>query len=74
MLGVGQKNMFKIQILILVVVLLRTQIKAEKLNSTGELSSSSGGIISNIMKPRIKNELDELDPNIQPNYSPEEYT
>ena len=70
---VCQKNMFQIQILVLVGVLLRTQIQAEKLDSTVELSSFSGGIISNIMKPRIKNKLDEQDYNIQPIYNPEEY-
>ena len=73
MLVVGQKKMFEIQILVLVVVLVRVQTQAKKLDSTGELSSFSGGIISNIMKHNIKNELDEQDSNIQPFYSPEEY-
>jgi hypothetical protein len=73
MLVVAQRNMFPTQILVLVVVLVRTQIKAEKIDTTGELSSSSGGTILNVIKFRIKNEQDEEDSNIQPMYSPEEY-
>ena len=56
-MGVGQ--MF--EILLLILVLVKTQIQVEKLDSTGELWLFSDGKISNILKSRI------------PIYSPEEY-